>query len=99
MRVLMYVLKGIGPLFIIVGIFCLPAAVDMGSFPFIVGGVFAIGGIVLGFTGWAEDVAPRMFWIKSRVELLDNQIGYALTLGFQFFCLGMAIATMLALWL
>ena len=55
------------------------------------GGVCALGGIILGCTGWAEEVAPRMFWVRSRVELFDSKFGYALTMGIQMFFLPSAI--------
>lgn len=63
----------------------------------IIGGILAIFGIILGFTGWAEDVAPRMFWVKSKVELLDNKFGYALSLGLMHFLLPAAIV-LIASW-
>ncbi|MBQ9474030.1 MAG: hypothetical protein IJU81_06435 [Bacteroidales bacterium] len=63
----------------------------------ILGGICAVVGIVIGFTGWAEDVPPRFFWVSSNVDILDNQIGYALKLGIQFFFLPAAIALIVML--
>lgn len=57
----------------------------------VIGGVLGILGIILGCTGWAEDVPPRMFWVKSRIDLLDTKFGYALTLGLGHFLLPAAI--------
>ena len=62
----------------------------------ILGGVCALVGIILGFTGWVEDVPPRFFWIKSNVDLLDNRVGYSLKLGIQFFLLPSAIALIIS---
>ena len=38
----------------------------------------AVVGLIIGFTGWAEEVPPRWFCTMSEVDLLDNRIGNAL---------------------
>jgi len=45
----------------------------------------AVVGLIIGFTGWAEEVPPRWFWTMSEVDLLDNRIGNALQYAGQFF--------------
>lgn len=49
-------------------------------------GITAIPGFILGLVGWKHTVPPRWFWVKSRVESLNNLIvcsfGYALQFAF-----------------
>lgn len=107
MRVFLWIWKMIGPLVMIAGAiytaFVLLNPDWSDNVPletnttFIIGGICALVGFILGFTGWAEDVAPRLFWIKGRVELLDNQIGYAITLAIQFFFIPAAIGAIIML--
>ena len=107
MRVFLWIWKMIGPLVMIAGAiytaFVLLNPDWSDDVPletnttFIIGGICALVGFILGFTGWAEDVAPRLFWIKGRVELLDNQIGYAITLAIQFFFIPAAIGAIIML--
>ncbi|MBQ6682922.1 MAG: hypothetical protein IJM74_02320 [Bacteroidales bacterium] len=51
----------------------------------LLGAVCAVVGLIVGFTGWAEEVPPRWFWTMSEVDLLDNRIGRALQYAGQFF--------------
>lgn len=51
----------------------------------ILGAVCSVVGLIVGFTGWAEEVPPRWFWTMSNVDLLDNRIGRALQYAGQFF--------------
>ena len=107
MRIFLWVWRFIGPLVFFMGFIYFAFVlfnpdwtddVPMGtSTTCILGGICAVIGIILGFTGWAEDVAPRMFWVKSRLELMDSKVGYALTLGIQMFFLPAAIVITIAL--
>jgi|GEM_PF-1377821 len=87
--------KIIGPVSLILGVIFyigyLGGELPQTMTPIIVGGIMAVIGIIIGFTGWANDTPPRMFWITGKVGLLDNKIGYALTLGVQHFMLPAAI--------
>lgn len=107
MKVFLWIWKIIGPLAMVIGIVYFAGVLlnsdwtdevpmDMPT-TCILGGICAVIGIIIGFTGWAEDVAPRMFWVKSRVDLFDSKIGYALTLGIQFFFLPAAIVFAISL--
>lgn len=95
MVVFLWIWKIIGPIFFFWGCFYWGWCDEMPLRPrmaLILGAICGVIGIILGFTGWAEDVAPRMFWIKSKTELLDNKIGYALSMGVQMFLLPAGIA-------
>lgn len=48
-------------------------------------------GIILGATQWAIDVPPRMFWLRSKSELLETRIGCALGYGQICFNIPLAI--------
>lgn len=63
----------------------------------IVGGGCALLGLIIGFTGWAETVPPRWFWVKSSIDLMDSRIGTALSLALQFFLLPSAIMAIIAI--
>lgn len=54
-------------------------------YQFVISGIAAVVGLVFGFATWGETVAPRMFWIKSNVELLDNRICASLNYAWKFF--------------
>lgn len=89
MKVFLWIWRLIGPIVFFLGLFLMvfddsPIERDLAA---ILGAVTAVIGIVIGFTGWAEEVPPRMFWVKGKVDLLDNKIGYALGLGIQMFFL------------
>lgn len=107
MRVFLWIWKLIGPLVLVVGIIYFVFVlfnldfvdeVPLDTAPTcIIGGICAFVGLILGFTGWAEDVAPRMFWVKSRVDLLDNRIGYSLTMAIQMFFLPAAVGLIIGI--
>jgi hypothetical protein len=61
----------------------------------ILGGVFFIGGIILGLKGWLSTVPPNWFWRKSKVDLAGNRITTSLGYGLQFFFLPAAIAQLI----
>lgn len=54
--------------------------VDMFILPLIMGGV----GVIYGFATFEYGIAPRMFWVKSKVSLFDMRVGAALGYGLQF---------------
>ena len=58
---------------------------DIEPWVLIAGGGAALLGLVIGFTGWAETVPPRWFWVKSNVWLLNNRVGTALGYALKFF--------------
>ena len=103
MIVFLWIWKLLGPIISLGGAIYLLSYVDASvdhpiefSTTCILGGICAIIGIIIGFTGWVEEVPPRMFWVSSRVELFDSKIGYALTLGIQFFFLPAFICLLIA---
>lgn len=103
MVVFLWIWKILGPIISFLGAIYFLSYVDASvvhpiglSTTCIIGGVCAVIGIILGFTGWAEDVPPRLFWVRSRMELLDSKIGYALTFGVQFFLLPAFICLIIA---
>ena len=106
MKVLLWIWRIIGPLVMIAGIVYIVLVLNnsdwhdvvvLNSKPtYILGGVCAFIGVLIGFTGWAEEVPPRLFWISGNVDLLDNRLGYALKLGIQFFFLPATIALIIS---
>lgn len=55
------------------------------SYQFVIAGIAAAIGLVFGFVSWDETVEPRLFWVRSDVELLDSRIGASLTYAIKFF--------------
>lgn len=98
MVVFLWIWKIIGPIVFFVGLAGLvldDSPIDC-SLACILGAICTVAGIVIGFTGWAEQVPPRMFWVKGKVDLLDNKVGYALALGVQMFFLPAAVMVVLS---
>jgi len=59
--------------------------VGIEPYVYIIAGVLALVGFIIGFTNWALDVPPKFFWTKSRVELFDNRVGNAFGYAIIFF--------------
>ena len=103
MKVFLYIWRILSPLILIAGILDIYIIsnydwVILGkAATFILGGVSTVIGIIIGFSGWAEEVPPRWFWIKSNVDLLANRVGNALSLGIQFFFIPAAVALIVSL--
>lgn len=53
--------------------------------------ISAVLGFFVGLIGWNKMIPPRWFWVKDRVNLLNNRIGTAFKYAFQFSFLPMAI--------
>lgn len=60
-------------------------------FPLIMGVV----GLIYGFATFEFGIAPRMFWVKSRVSLFDMRVGAALGYFLSFFNSVVAIQALL----
>lgn len=54
---------------------------DLFILPLIMGGI----GLVYGFATFGFNVAPRMFWVKSKVGIFDMRVGAAFGYGLAFF--------------
>lgn len=65
------------------------------SFPIVMGVI----GIVFGFLAWGYTVAPRMFWVSSRLGLFENRIGCALGYGLSFFNSTVAVMVLMDMFL
>lgn len=90
MTVILWIIQKISPLVVIFGGLALLSeftAGDVGIEPYvyIIAGVLALVGFIIGFTNWALDVPPKFFWTKSRVELFDNRVGNAFGYAIIFF--------------
>lgn len=55
--------------------------IDMFIVPLIMG----IVGMIYGFLSFEYDIAPRMFWVKSRLGIADMRVGATLGYGMSFF--------------
>ena len=84
MVVLLWIINLLSPL-IFIGSVVYFAFGDIETWTLIAGGGAALLGLIIGFTGWAETVPPRWFWVKSNVDLLDNLVGTALSYALKFF--------------
>ena len=52
---------------------------------YLLGGVAAVLGLVIGIVGWGDTVPPRWFWIKSSMDLAGSRFMTALGYAIQFF--------------
>ena len=83
MTVLLWLIQKIAPVTNLGGLLVLLSEIGYGDIGirthvYVVSGRLALAGFVLGFTKWALDVPPKLFWTKSRVQLFDNRVGNAL---------------------
>ncbi len=107
MKVFLYIWRIISPFVIIAGVMYFGFVLYSHTWTdvvllekkatFILGGVSAVIGIIIGFTGWAEEVPPRWFWIKSNVDLLASRVSNAISLGIQFFFIPAAAVLIVSL--
>ena len=96
MVVLLWIINLLSPL-IFIGSVIYFAFGDIETWTLIAGGGAALLGFIIGFTGWAETVPPRWFWVKSSVDLFDNRFFTALSYALQFFCIPAAVAAIIEL--
>ena len=92
MTVILWIIQKIAPITNIVSILVLLSEIGYGdigiaSHVYIIAGVLALVGFIIGFTNWALDIPPKFFWTKSRVELFDNRVGNAFGYAIIFFLL------------
>ena len=97
MIALLWLLQKIAPITNLVGLLMLVSElvhgdIGIGTHVYVIAGVIALAGFVLGFTNWALDVPPKFFWTKSRVQLFDNRVGNALGYAVIFFPLPFFVA-------
>ena len=83
MTVLLWLIQKIAPITNLVGLLVLLSELSfndiaIGTHVYLLAGGLALAGFILGFTNWALDVPPKLFWTKSRVQLFDNRVGNAL---------------------
>ena len=97
MVVLLWIINLLSPL-IFIGAVIYFAFGDVETWTLIAGGGAALLGFIIGFTGWAETVPPRWFWVKSSVDLFDNRFFTALSYALQFFCIPAAVAAIIELY-
>lgn len=67
------------------------------GYEFIVGTVLAVLGLIVGWSTWGQEVPPRWFWVKSKLELFDNRIGSAFGYAVQFFLIPFAVTGIIAI--
>jgi hypothetical protein len=91
MKVLLWILNILSPIVLIaaIGYFAMG---DIEDWVLYAGAGSALLGLIIGFTGWAETVPPRWFWVKSSVDLFDSRVFTALSYAFMFFCIPAAVA-------
>lgn len=84
MAVFLWLWNLISPIVFIVGLFFMTLG-DPDELTFILGGVAAVIGLIVGIVGWGDTVPPRWFWIKSSTELAGSRITTAIGYALQFF--------------
>ena len=87
---LLWVFQKISPILTIFGALVLFGG-GFEGYEFIVGGVLAVLGLIVGWSAWGQEVPPRWFWVKSKLELFDNRIGSAFGYAVQFFMIPFGI--------
>ena len=91
MKILLWILNILYPiiLFTAAGYFAMG---DIEDWVLYAGAGSALFGLIIGFTGWAETVPPRWFWVKSRVALFNSRVFTALGYALLFFCIPASVA-------
>ena len=86
----LWVFQKISPILTILGALVLFGGGFKG-YEFIVGAVLAVFGLIVGWSTWGQEVPPRWFWVKSKLELFDNRVGNAFSYALQFFLIPFGI--------
>lgn len=94
--VLLWIFQKISPILTILGALVLFGG-GFEGYEFIVGAVLAVLGLIVGWSAWGQEVPPRWFWVKSKLELFDNRIWNAINYALQFFLIPFAITGILML--
>lgn len=81
---LLWIFQKISPILTVLGAFVLFGD-GFEGYEFIVGVVLAVLGLIVGWSSWSQDVPPRWFWVKSKLELFDNRFWNAFSYAIQFF--------------
>ena len=66
-------------------------------YEFIVGVILAVLGLIVGWSTWGQEVPPRWFWVKSKLELFDNRVGNAISYALQFFLIPFGITGIISI--
>lgn len=98
MIVLVWIITTITNLLTPIGLIstCFLAAEGDGDM-FILPAILAAVGLVYGIFSWNYEVAPRMFWVKSKLELFENRVGCAIGSALTFFCSTVAIEVIVSM--
>ena len=93
---LLWVFQKISPILTILGALVLFGD-GFEGYEFIVGAVLAVFGLIVGWSAWGQEVPPRWFWVKSKLELFDNRVWNAFSYALQFFLIPFAITGIIAI--
>jgi len=93
---LLWIFQKISPILTILGALVLFGDGFIG-YEFVVGAVLAVLGLIVGWFAWSQDVPPRWFWVKSKLELFDNRIGSAFGYAVQFFMIPFGVTGIIAI--
>ena len=66
-------------------------------YEFIVGVILAVLGLIVGWSSWGQEVPPRWFWVKSKLELFDNRVWNAFSYAIQFFLIPFGVTGIIAI--
>ena len=93
---LLWVFQKVSPILTILGALVLFGGGFIG-YEFIVGAVLAVLGLIVGWSSCGQEVPPRWFWVKSKLELFDNRIGSAFGYAVQFFMIPFGVTGIIAI--
>ncbi len=86
MAVFLWIWNLVSPIMLFIGLLFITLG-DPDELTFILGGISAVVGLIIGIVGWGDTVPPRWFWIKSSVDLAGSRITTAISYALQFFLL------------
>ena len=93
---LLWIFQKISPIITVLGALVLFGD-GFEGYEFIVGAVLAVLGLIVGWSALGQEVPPRWFWVKSKLELFDNRVGNAFSYALQFFLIPFAITGIIAI--
>ena len=87
-----YIINLISPIIFWTGVFGVWACVDQGDYYyFIIAGLFAIVGFLFGLAAYRNDIPPRWFWAKSKIDIMHNVVMIVLGYTLNFVALAFTV--------
>ena len=93
---LLWIFQKISPILTVLGALVLFGD-GFEGYEFIVGAILAVLGLIVGWSTWGQEVPPRWFWVKSKIELFDNRVWNAFSYALQFFLIPFGITGIISI--